>query len=144
MLRPQSAVRSLVWIALLSACSETGPKGFLTGTWNGFEVSTSIQLVVDHGQVVSMQIIPAPPSGFSWYCAGLTAADGIDSSVDVPVVDDSVHAVLPNGNWTATIDGKFYQVSATIELRASMLLSGPACAGAVFNPVVFSARRQGE
>jgi hypothetical protein len=143
--RTRSAIRSIVCCALaLSACSETGPKGYLSGIWIGAEVLTSIQFVVDRAELVSISIAPTPPSGVNWYCAGLTASDAIGASVGVPVAADSVHVVVPGTNWSATVDGKFYQVSGSLEFRGSMLLSGPACAGAVFNPVAFSARHQGE
>jgi hypothetical protein len=135
---------AITLVAVVAACSEVGPRGYLSGTWTGFEVATDIRFTIERARLVSIFIIPNPPSGFNWYCSGLTSANGISAAVDIPIVNDSVHVVLPAGNWTATVDGKFYQVSGYLELRAGITLSGPACAGAVFNPVAFSARHIGE
>ena len=92
----------------------------------------------------SVHVAPNPPPGFNWYCSGLTSANAITADVQVPIVGDSVRVTLPAATHTITISGRFYQISGYLELRASMGLGGPACTGAVFNPVAFSARHEGE
>ncbi len=142
-----TGVRQLAQLAValaVSACSDAGPKGYLSGSWVGFEVATDIRFRVERGTLRSFSIAPSPPAGFQWYCPGLTSANAIAADVTVPIVGDSLDVTLPGGSYTVRVAGRFYQITGYLELRAAMILSGPACASATFSTVAFSARHEGE
>jgi hypothetical protein len=140
---PSTRYAAVLCAVLACSCGVTEPRGYLSGTWNGFDVVTTIQFTIDRAELRGFTITPAPFGGFSWHCPDATPANGINAALQVVIVDDSVAAVLPGPNYTATVELRFYQVNATLEARGSLSLSGTACTN---GPVVvpFTARHVGE